>query len=100
MSITGNFLIRVEGRASTRAAGLNVKLILDQHVKMIDPDVELLERNFAGMNFIYEWTGIPLQLDQAQMLLAYLKKSMRDYFVGWKIKIEIHLIESEVDQNA
>ncbi len=94
LAIEGTFLIRVEGRASTRAAGVNVKGLFDQRVKMIDPDVDLYETNFGGINFVYEWKGIPYNLDKAQMIFGYLKNKMQNYFIGWKINIEIHLIES------
>ena len=100
MSIEGTFFIQVVGRSTTRAAGINVKGFIDQRVKMIDPDVELMERNFAGMNFIYEWKGTPFHLDKGQRVLGYLRKSLKSYFIKWKLKIEINLIESEVVDNA
>lgn len=97
MAVEGTFVLTISGRSTTRAEGENIRGLINDRVKLIDPDIELNERNFAGLNFIYVWSGIPLYLDKAQMLLGYLKKTMTGRIVGWKFEIEMHLIESGGD---
>lgn len=95
MSIKGTFYIKVDGMALSRAAAVNIKHILDQKVRLIDTDAELSEQQFAGLFYIFEWKGIPLHLEKAQMLLGFLKRFLKDYFRSRSIEIKIHLEESE-----
>jgi len=94
MAIEGKFKIIIAGRTVTRAAGQNIKRIIDQKVKMIDPDAELEERSFAGFKIYLAWTGIPKSIGQAQSLFSYLKRSLKDYFTARRFRISINLVES------
>lgn len=95
MAVEGLLYIEVAGRTITRAAGPNIKRIIDQQVRMIDPDVVLKESSFGGFMLKLEWSGIPKDIGKAQSLFSYLRRVLKDYFEAWRFKVNINLIESE-----
>jgi len=94
LAIEGTFYIKISGVAFTRAAGENMKLLVDQRVKMIDPGAEVKDTNFAGIHYLLEWSGVPLSLDKAQSLFRFMKVTIKKYFDTWTIVINIKLIET------
>jgi len=100
LSIEGTFVVVVGGKTVTRAAGSNIRRILDQQVKLIDPDAVLVERSFAGFNYYFEWSGIPKNIGKAQGLFSYLKRNLKGYFVNFNFTLRIKLVEKGESSRA
>lgn len=95
MSIEGKFSLRVGGQVRSRALAQSFKMMLDQRVKLIDPEIKITEKDFGGFLYVFTWEGVPKHMEEAQSLLGYLKRSMGGFFIVWKFIIKINFIESE-----
>jgi len=93
MAVSGTFRILINGKPLSIGTEIKLKERASRMIIKIDPMVKLEERNFARLEYTYEWTGVPRNFGDANAVLKFLTESVGQYFRDWTTDIKMQLIE-------
>jgi len=91
--IEGTFIIEVRCSPFSRQQAMTFRDIVSRAFSSIDPLFSLTENNFAGILYIFTWSGIPKDIGSAQRLFSFLKHDSKKYLSTYKLSININLLE-------
>ena len=91
--IEGKFIIKIACNPISVEDAEEVKEKTDEYVRAIDKNALFSEEIFAGIFFIFTWTGKPIHLEFSQALLNYVKKNLIKHLKAYELTINIDFEE-------
>lgn len=89
------FYCKISGAPKEENSIDRLRTRVHQRMILVDPDIEVFERNFARLKFTLEWVGLPKNIDKIDFAYKAAVKVAEENLDGWEFSVSVMLLEKE-----